>query len=314
MTTPERDKKVSHQLAVVVVCLAVLVPACLSRLSPPKWSTLLLVSPAFLVVGLVSFAAFDLWATWYLLRSDSDPHTTRWSVRPLSFTTSAKWAAINTKAAWESNPQPHPPFLQSSEALSKSMAELLTLVIRDFVLKWLSTFSDSPAFPHAVEKTVRSCASTVGERASKVDWSEVMVAKIVPIITNHLERCRTAELALKGHDLKGRLTESVELDLFVAERYALEAEGGKLHPAVYVSSPSSRPIEEAWLRDLIAKILPLVMPEQELRSDAVRLLTREIVTCSVLLPVLDMMSDPDFWNKLIDEKVGFLSIVSQYSY
>ena len=111
---------------------------------------------------------------------------------------------------------------------------------------------------------------------------------------------RTAEQALRGRDLRTQLTESDELDLFLASTYAT-----KLHPAVDVTGPNSRPAEEAWLAALVGRILPLIMPEREVDSLAVRIIAREIVASAVILPIIDLVSDPDFWNRMIDEKVRF---------
>ena len=46
------------------------------------------------------------------------------------------------------------------------------------------------------------------------------------------------------------------------------------------------------------------LPEREAESAALRIIVREIVACAVVLPIIEMMSDPDFWNKMIDDKVS----------
>ena len=33
-------------------------------------------------------------------------------------------------------------------------------------------------------------------------------------------------------------------------------------------------------------------------------MTREIVASTIVLPMVDMLSDPDFWNQQLDEKVA----------
>ena len=38
-------------------------------------------------------------------------------------------------------------------------------------------------------------------------------------------------------------------------------------------------------------------------SRVLKLVVREIVACAVLFPVMDMVSDPDFWNRAIDQVV-----------
>lgn len=213
-----------------------------------------------------------------------------------------------TKASWESSTSlsnrpslfpDAPPFLAAA------IQDLLSLITRDFIVKWYSSMSDSPVFPNAVEKTISETLVSVANRVSEVDWSDVLVGRILPLLTNHLDTSRAAEQALRRQDL---LPDSDELDLFLASRYAAELESGKLHQAVDVASPNSRPAEEAWLRSLFDQILPLILPEREIESPAVAIMVREIVSCAVMLPVFDMVGDPDFWNRIIDDKVSRLDL------
>ncbi|GAA6034337.1 hypothetical protein JCM8097_002675 [Rhodosporidiobolus ruineniae] len=224
-------------------------------------------------------------------------------VQPLYFTSPAAWSSTQIKAAWEAQGDPDrrsfpsaPPFLNAA------LNSLLALILRDFVGKWYSTLSDSPAFPNAVEGTIRDTLLTLSTRIAKVDFSDLLVGRILPLLTSHLETFRIAEHSVHGRDTQ--LGSTDELDLFVASRYAGEIKGGKLHPAVNVASTNSHPAEEEWLRGLVDSILPLVLPEAELDSFAVRVMVREIVACAVMLPIFDMLSDPDFYNHIIDDKAG----------
>lgn len=50
--------------------------------------------------------------------------------------------------------------------------------------------------------------------------------------------------------------------------------------------------------------MPLILPEKEGESGAVRIMVREIVACAVMVPVVETLSDPDFYNRTIDDKAG----------
>ena len=90
----------------------------------------------------------------------------------------------------------------------------------------------------------------------------------------------------------------------MASRYAARG-GGKLHPAVEnLSSTFTKQSEENHLRELVEKALPSILPEKEGQSRAVKIVVREIVACSVLYPIMEMLSDPDFWNRQIDQVVS----------
>ena len=127
--------------------------------------------------------------------------------------------------------------------------------------------------------------------------------RILPKVTAHIEQFRHSEVALRGAGLERRLTQSEELDLLLASRYASKGVG-KLHPAIEnLSTTFTKQTEEMHLRQLVERALPFVLPDKEARSKALMIVVREIVTCTVLYPVMDMVSDPDFWNRTIDQVV-----------
>lgn len=133
----------------------------------------------------------------------------------------------------------------------------------------------------------------------------MIVGRILPLVTEHVEAFRVAEYAGIGSEFKSHAsTDSNELDLSFAKRYAAETRSGKLHPAVPMTSVESKGMEEQWLRELLDKLLPIVMPAREIESTAVRIVARELVACAVIVPLVDLFSDPDFWNRLIEQKVS----------
>ncbi|CDO73019.1 hypothetical protein BN946_scf185007.g73 [Trametes cinnabarina] len=167
---------------------------------------------------------------------------------------------------------------------SAAINDILILIVRDFVL---------------VCSMDRLLA-----RATSLDLSALLVNRILPKVTAHIEQFRQSEVALRGAGLERKLTQSEELDILLASRYAAKG-GGKLHPAVdNLSSTFTRQTEENHLRGLVDKALPHILPEKEARSRAVKIVVREIVACSVLYPVMEMLADPDFWNRMIDQVAG----------
>ncbi|ORY72392.1 PXA domain-domain-containing protein [Leucosporidium creatinivorum] len=324
--------RVSYGAAAALLLLSALVASLSSRIHLNPFA-LLVFSPILLLGSALVFVLVDLYATWYIGRKvlqrlvEPSTGTTSWSspaaadgpaaasttyeahrrpIPPLIFTSPAAWSVTQTRASWEaaSASSSRAPLPGAPPAVSTSLDHLFDLIIRDFVKKWYSNISDSPAFPNAVERTIRETLGSLVSRVGGVDWSDVLVGQILPLVTDHVDTFRTAEQALRGQDLSTQLTESDELDLFLASRYASETKSGKLHQAVDVASPNSRPAEEAWLSGLVGRVLPFILPERELESGAVRTIVRELVACAVVLPIIEMMSDPDFWNKMIDEKAG----------
>jgi sorting nexin-25 len=231
----------------------------------------------------------------------SPPRPARHSARALAFSTPAAWQAVITRSQWSTqSPKDLPPLAPAYPVLSSSLNEILIMIVRDFVLEWYTKLSPSPSFPTAVSTTLHASIGTFIGRVCTLDLPSLVVHRVLPKVTAHVEQFRESEIALRGAALERHLTESQELDLLLAGRYA--GPRGKLHPAVEnLASSVTKQSEEAHLRDLIDRALPFVLPPDAAASKAVRILLREIVTSAVLGPVMDMLADPDFWNRAVDQ-------------
>ncbi|KAH8099766.1 PXA domain-containing protein [Cristinia sonorae] len=227
------------------------------------------------------------------------------AARPLAFSTPAAWQAALTRSQWShKSPQSLPPLVPESPAISAAVNDILILIVRDFVLTWYKEVSSSPSFPTAVSATIHASLQRLLTRMTSMDVSAVVVNRIIPKVTAHIEQFRQSEIALRGAGLERRLTQSEELDLLLASRYASRGMG-KLHSAVdNLSTTFTKQTEEAHLRALVDRALPHILPENEAKSTAVKIVVREIVACAVLYPLMDMLADPDFWNRSIDQVAG----------
>jgi sorting nexin-25 len=292
----------STRTVVLVGILAVVLPAISRIISSPF--TLILVSPLILLILSIVYLLLNVYAGWYL-----DIHRTptrnylHTAARPFAFSTPAAWQAVLTRSKWSQNtPKTLPPLYPDSHEVSDALNDIVTMAIRDFVSSWYSDISESPAFPIAVSSIIHSSLQQINERAAEIDLSALVVKRILPKVTAHIEQFRQSEVALRGAGLERRLTQSEELDLLLASRYVSKAT--KLHPAVEnLSTTFTRQTEEMHLRQLVDKALPFILPPKERNSKALCIVVREIVTCSVLFPVVEMVADPDFWNKMIDQWV-----------
>lgn len=296
----------STQTVVSVGILAVVFPIIFRIFASPF--ALLLISPVVVVVLSTSFIILFVLLGHIL---DSRRHHRNdillRSARPFAFSTPAAWQAVLTRSQWSQNSsQSLPPLVPNSPIVSTAINDILNMIIRDFVLIWYTEISSSPAFPAAVSSLVHSCLESLLSRAESIDLPSLMVKRILPKITTHTELFRQSEVALRGAGLERKLTQSEELDILLAGRYASTKDGGKLHPAIEnLSTTFTKQTEEMHLRRLIDAALPLILPETEAKSTALKIVAREIVACAVLYPVMEMVSDPDFWNRAIDQVVRY---------
>ncbi|KAG8972070.1 Intermediate filament protein [Tulasnella sp. 425] len=299
--------QVSWQVLVLGGLVAASVPVAARILLSPI--ALFILSPAFLF-GFVIFAfTSNIGVAWILasLGRTKGPHETlRHAARPLIFSTPAAWQAVLIRSKWSSSAtsrSSHPPLLPDSPDISNLLEEIIENIIRDFVLVWYSKISPSTSFPSALDDTIHSALTIILSRVELLDLPSLIVHRILPKITSHVERFRQSEMALRGVGIERHLSQSDELDLLLASRYA--GKGGKLHPAVEnLSSPVTKQTEQAHLRMLVEKVLPLVIPDKEIQSQSVMIVAREIIACVVLSSVTEMLADPDFWNKTIDQAAG----------
>ena len=292
----------SARIVILVGILAIILPVISRIVSSPF--TLLIISPLFLFLFALGYLLLNIYLGWILDTRRSQPYNPlRQAAPPLAFSTPAAWQAVLTRSQWSQNtPKTLAPLAPGSPEVSVALNDIVTMIIRDFVTSWYKDLSSSPAFPIAVSSVVHASLQQLISRASVIDISALVVKRILPRVTTHIEQFRHSEVALRGAGLERSLTQSEELDILLASRYANK--GGKLHAAVEnLSTTFTRQTEEMHLRQLVEKALPLILPPNESKSKAIRLVVREIITCTVLFPIVEMIVDPDFWNRMIDQVV-----------
>ncbi|OBZ79960.1 Sorting nexin-12 [Grifola frondosa] len=287
------------QTVLLAVFLGLVVPAIVRVVSSPV--TIILLLPLLALLAAIGFLSSNIVLAYALDATRTPPRNALpTAARPLAFSTPAAWQAVLTRSQWSHKaPQSLPSLYPEFPILSSALNDVLIMIVRDFVLVWYREISSSPSFPTAVSSTLHSSMEKFLEKLMTVDVSALVVKRILPKITAHIEQFRQSEVALRGAGLERKLTQSEELDLLLASRYAARG-GGKLHAAVdNLSSTFTKQAEENHLRELVDKALPFVLPEKEAHSRAVKVVVREIVACTVLYPVMDMLADPDFWNRSI---------------
>ncbi|KAA1137982.1 Intermediate filament protein, variant 2 [Puccinia graminis f. sp. tritici] len=366
-TRPESKHSITLRLSLFLLLLATLF----------GYRRLLIGCLLLLVYSIGIVILFNLGLSYWLHpqpANDSIDQKKKSLYHRLNFSTPAAYSAALIKNSWETHTEwrqePLHPSLQPKT--TAVLDRLIAKIIRDFVCKWYNQISppshtniepssgaqqqekfesntptdtfSSPAFPLAVEKTIRHSLRILFDRFGKIDLANLIIHKILPILTTHVEAFRQAEYDLRGgalpvHDhsrrsrneSRGRLYRAFfssgndEIDLLlsrlhadVLRRKSQEAEhnspsnsgeerlkpSSRLHPAVDVPTPNSQSSEQAHLRKLLELLLPLILPPSESKSVAVKSLVVELLACCVITPVIEMLSDSDFWNNLIEERAG----------
>jgi sorting nexin-25 len=208
-------------------------------------------------------------------------------------------AALRARQAYEKKP-----LYPESFIVSSALDELLDLILRDFVNSWYSNISKNPAFTDEVDKTMRLALANLRDMLLALDLTEVVTTRFVPIMTAHFRDFYEAERAVRGKHLNRSVTESEELDLAIAAKYR----DGKLHPAVSLAYSDTKTRQQDHLRTMTKVILPLLLPQNVIASRAVQVLIKELVACAVLSPVMQLLSEPDTWNQVMEAYVCRINI------
>ncbi|KAK3692491.1 PXA domain-containing protein [Podospora appendiculata] len=180
--------------------------------------------------------------------------------------------------------------------VSAALDELLGFIIRDFIDAWYSNISKNPVFSDEVDNAIRRALVRVRDRLGELDLAELLTTRLVPLMTAHFRDFYDAERSVRGRKLNRSVTETEELDLAIASKY----KDGKLHPAASLAFSDTKTAQQDYLRQAMSRILPRVLPHSLLASRAVSTIIREITACSVMFPVMQMLSDPDTWNQLME--------------
>ncbi|KAL9012334.1 MAG: hypothetical protein Q9173_002891 [Seirophora scorigena] len=222
------------------------------------------------------------------------PSSTQLS-RHLPFTHPQTWRESTTwlseQSLYRKEPLYPPSFL-----ITESLDSLLDRLLADLVSSWYKNITNSPNFVSSIDSAIRLALIDIRNRIFAVDLVETGVSRIVPILTRHLRDFYEAERVVRGKNLNRNVTESEELNLAIAAKY----KEGRLHPAASLAYSDLKMVQQDHVRKFVARLLPEVLPEDMIKSRAVSVLIKEIVSCSLITPFLQLLSEPDTWNQLLE--------------
>lgn len=254
-----------------------------------RWVVLAFAAGALLALCLILYVILST------ARQNVDPGHDRSKRATLAFTRTVGWeraeATLKEKseyhksALWPKLPQ-----------ASAQYDELIGILLDTHVTSWYSKICRRPLFQNEIDKVLRATIGNLGQSIGTVDLVEAVVLRIVPIITSHMQDFYVAERLVRGKNLTRQITESEELDMAIAAKY----KDGKIHPAASLAATDMTSAQHGHIRKTIKRILPKALPQNMLSSGTVLVLIREIVSCAVLAPLMNMLADPDTLNQLID--------------
>jgi sorting nexin-25 len=189
-----------------------------------------------------------------------------------------------------------------NEQMEAALRKLLSFVTKDFIHPWyFKSISSNQSFPNYIDFVLHSAVAELYNRALSIDVPQLILIKIVGVITTHIREVQNAERLLRASRLPNSRNQE-ELNRQLAQHY----NQGKLHPALNASSPDTTQHEYTWFRKRLKPFIPLLIPRKETSSGIIHVLVREILITCLLRPIVNNFSQPDYWNQLFDNFGGYL--------
>ncbi|KAJ1954371.1 tRNA (guanine-N(7)-)-methyltransferase (tRNA(m7G46)-methyltransferase), partial [Linderina pennispora] len=183
------------------------------------------------------------------------------------------WKALNAQSLYKTQynetwAEPHVR-LAGLPQTETALAQIVGLVVRDFVHGWFRGISADPSFPRCVQTQIVQCSEGIVERARGLDVAEFLVGQVVPIATRHLK--------------------------------ALRQKTSKWHAA----AEGKRQVM-AHMRRVVDLVVPLVLPVDQASFLPHRVLVRELLVGALLAPIVMSLAEPDTLNQLLDGQLARL--------
>ncbi|KAI9685998.1 MAG: Intermediate filament protein [Bathelium mastoideum] len=259
------------------------------------WLPLVRFVPYAFLAGLATAIILLLWGILFNARPAEDARGPNpYGARLPAFVPPQSWKA-ETKSLGARSYYRRKPLYSASFVISEALDGLLELILRDYVNSWYKNISGRPTFANEVDRAIRAALGNIRDRLLGQDLVEVLVSRMIPIITTHMKDFYESERQIRGKLLTRNITESDGLDLAIAGKY----KDGRLHPAASLAFSDTKLSQQQYLRGIVARLVTQVLPQNMTSSRVVVTLIKELVACAVLFPVMQMLADADTWNQIL---------------
>ncbi|KAM6173000.1 sorting nexin-19 isoform 1-T2 [Erethizon dorsatum] len=176
-----------------------------------------------------------------------------------------------------------PPCPEAERQLDQEIDRTIQMIIRDFVLSWYRSVSQEPAFKEEMEAAMKGLVQELRRRMGMVD-SHALAQRVLTLCGCHLQSYIQAKEATEGKQ-SGAVQPS--------QLWEAYCRATAPHPAVH--NPAA---EVTHTRGIVSLLLQGLVPKPHLETRTGRHVVVELITCNVILPLINKLSDPD-WIHLI---------------
>lgn len=168
-----------------------------------------------------------------------------------------------------------------SEKLNTAAEKFYNRILLDFISSWYTLVSSDDTLIKELQYCIKYTTAEIVDKVIQLDLPKLISSKLLPCAIKHLDDYMYIEQIAKQRNLR-------------INNVAVEYLGNRLHGAV-----TSRNNELTYLREVTAALLPRIIPHNYRKSKCYNLLLQEIISGWILLPLMDVLADPNIINSLI---------------
>ncbi|XP_073486180.1 sorting nexin-13 isoform X2 [Aquarana catesbeiana] len=177
--------------------------------------------------------------------------------------------------------------------IDEPLQQVIQFSLRDYVQYWYYTLSEDESFLLEIRQTIQNALVQFSARSKEVDWQPYFTTRLVDDFATHLRAFRKAQQRMaEKEDQKKDAAED-----FVDTFFEVEVEMEKLVCRDLICTSSKD--EEGFLKDLCEVLLYLLLPPGDFQNKIMRYFVREILSRGIILPLINLISDPDYINQYI---------------
>ncbi|XP_055383608.1 sorting nexin-14-like [Condylostylus longicornis] len=163
--------------------------------------------------------------------------------------------------------------------LDAAIESFYSKIIGSFIQSWFVLVSSDSDFVKTLKQGLRQATANLIDKVSKLDAPLFITQKLLPILFQHTEV------------ITQMLEDGTTLDK-LPNQFVLKDQN--IHPAV-----CSRQSEKDYLRAVAKCLIPKIFHSENFDSKIFFSLIREILACWVLLPLMDVLCDPNLLNLMV---------------
>ncbi|KAB5541377.1 hypothetical protein DKX38_014351 [Salix brachista] len=177
-----------------------------------------------------------------------------------------------------------------SPVVEAAISDFIDQILKDFVVDlWYSEITPDREAPELMRSVIMDALGEISGRAKEINLIDLLTRDIVDLIGDHLDLFRRNQAAI-GADVMATLS-TEERDERLKHHLIASKE---LHPALI--SPES---EYKVLQQLVGGVLAIVLRPREAQCPLVWTIAREIITCLVMQPLINLAS-PAYINEVLE--------------